>query len=109
MGNIPPLRLGGHSVNLLDNYLVIASSGISYDGWWYHSLENARRGLLANPWKHTKTLGNDYPIHHVSFVYGKDLVLLGGEKGIAGVAERKGRKWGVELFGVDSSEGRLQL
>ena len=82
MGNIPPLRLGGHSVNLLDNYLVIAASGISYDGWWYHSLENARRGLLANPWKHTKTLGNDYPIHHVSFVYGKDLVLLGGEKGI---------------------------
>ena len=84
MGNIPPLSLEGHTVNLLDNYLVIAASGISdnANGWWYHSLENARGGLLANPWKHTKTLGTDFPRHHVSFVYGKDLVLLGGEKDV---------------------------
>ena len=45
-------------------------------------MENARGGLLAHPWKHTKTLGTDFPLHHVSFVYGKDLVLLGGEKNV---------------------------
>ena len=91
MGNIPPLNLGGHSVNLLDNYLVIAATNIDSNGWWYHSLEDARGGLLANPWKHTKTLGNDAPIHHVSFVYGKDLILLGGTKGTQ-VALQNGRE-----------------
>ena len=50
MANIPPLSLGGHSVGLLDNYLVIAASGVTSDGWWYHSLEDPRSGLLANPW-----------------------------------------------------------
>ena len=91
MANIPPLSLGGHSVSLLDNYLVIAASGVTSDGWWYHSLKDPRGGLLANPWKHTKTLGNDAPVHHVSFVYGKDLVLLGGERGTQ-VALQNGRE-----------------
>ena len=91
MGNIPPLSLGGHSVNLLDNYLVIAATSIDSKSWWYHSLKSARAGLLANPWKHTKTLGNDAPIHHVSFVYGKDLILLGGTKGTQ-VALQNGRE-----------------
>ena len=91
MTNIPPLSLGGHSVSLLDNYLVIAASGVTSDGWWYHSLEDPRGGLLANPWKHTKTLGNDAPVNHVSFVYGKDLVLLGGERGTQ-VALQNGRE-----------------
>ena len=86
-----PLNLEGHSVNLLDNYLVIAATGISGEGWWYHSLEDARGGLLANPWKHTKTLGKDAPMHHVSFVYGKDLILLGGTKGTQ-VALQNGRE-----------------
>ena len=91
MANIPPLSLGGHSVSLLDNYLVIAASGVTSDGWWYHSLEDPRGGLLANPWKHTKTLGNDAPVNHVSFVYEKDLVLLGGERGTQ-VALQNGRE-----------------
>ena len=92
MGNIwTPLNLEGHSVNLLDNYLVIAATGISGEGWWYHSLEDARGGLLANPWKHTKTLGQDAPMRHVSFVYGKDLILLGGTKGTQ-VALQNGRE-----------------
>ena len=91
MTNIPPLSLGGHSVSLLDNYLVIAASSVTNDGWWYHSLKDARSGLLANPWKHTKTLGNDAPVRHVSFVYEKDLVLLGGVKGTQ-VALQNGRE-----------------
>ena len=92
MGNIwTPLNLEGHSVNLLDNYLVVAATGISGEGWWYHSLEDARGGLLANPWKHTKTLGKDAPMRHVSFVYGKDLILLGGTKGTQ-VALQNGRE-----------------
>ena len=107
MGNIPPLSLEGHTMNLLDNYLVIAASGISNNanGWWYHSLENARAGLLANPWKHTKTIGNDAPKHHVSFVYGKDLILLGGRKGTQ-VALQNGREengeWNTLRLTLDS-------
>ena len=81
MGNIPPMTLGGHTVNLLDNYLVITESRADTEGWFYQSLSFARTGLLANSWKVTKTLGTDAPTRHVSFVYGKDLVLLGGERG----------------------------
>ena len=79
--NIPPLSLGRHSVNLLDNHLVVASSNISKDSWSYHTLWDARGGLLANPWIHTQTNGNDAPISHISLVHGNDLVLLGGERG----------------------------
>ena len=43
MGNIPPMTLGGHSVNLLDNYLVITESREVNNGWWYSSLSNARQ------------------------------------------------------------------
>ena len=47
MGNIwTPLSLDGHSVNLLDNYLVIAATNIDSNGWWYHSLPDARGGFL---------------------------------------------------------------
>ena len=91
IGNIPPMTLGGHTVNLLDNYLVITESRADPDGWFYQSLSFARTGLLANSWKETKTLGTDAPTRHVSFVYGKDLVLLGGERGTQ-VALQNGRE-----------------
>ena len=88
MGNIPPMTLGGHTVNLLDNYLVITESREVNNGWWYSSLSNARQGLLANSWTESpKTLGNDAPVGHLSFVYGKDLFFLGGEKNTQGVLQ----------------------
>ena len=81
MGKIPPMSLGGHTVNLLDNYLVITESREVKDGWWYRSLSNARQGLLANSWKESpKTLGDDGPVRHLSFVYGKDLFFWEGKK-----------------------------
>ena len=82
MANIPPVpSLKGHSVSVLDNQLVIGASSVATDSWKYLTLRNPRAGLLANPWIETKTLGTDGPVGHLSFVYGKDLVFLGGERG----------------------------
>ena len=80
MANIPPLpSLRGHSVSVLDNQLVIGAFSVTNDSWKYLSLRNPRSGLLANPWIETKTLGTDGPVGHLSFVYRKDLVFIGGE------------------------------
>ena len=81
MTNIPSLTLRGHSVSLLDNQLVIGAFSVTSDSWKYLSLRDPRGGLLANPWTETKTLGANGPVGHLSFVYGKDLVFLGGERG----------------------------
>ena len=35
---------------------------------------------MANSWEHVKTTGDDAPIRHISFVYGNNLVMLGGER-----------------------------
>ena len=48
IGNIPPLTLGGHSVNLLDNYLVIAASNVNEGSWWYHSLRKGFQKKVMN-------------------------------------------------------------
>ena len=94
VANVPKFSLRGHSVNLLDNYLVISSSIHSSGAWWYHSLRAARGGLLANPWEHTNTTGDNAPIGHISFVHGNNLVLLGGERNTKVMIET-----GREVFG----------
>ena len=78
--NIPPLSFTGHSVSLLDNQLIIGALSVTSDSWTYLSLKNPRGGLLANPWTETKTLGTNGPVGHLSFVYRKDLVFLGGKR-----------------------------
>ena len=85
--NIPPLTFIGHSVSLLDNQLIIGASSVASDSWKYLSLRNPRGGLLANPWTETKTLGTNGPVGHLSFVYGKDLIFLGGERGTQAILQ----------------------
>ena len=85
--NIPALTLTGHSVNLLDNQLILGAFGVARDSWKYLSLKDPRNGLLANPWTETKTLGTNGPIGHLSFVYGKDLFYIGGERGTQAVLQ----------------------
>ena len=80
MANMPSLSLNGHSVSLLDNQLVIGAFSVTSDSWKYLSLRDPRSGLLSNPWTETKTFGTNVPVGHLSFVYGKDLVFLGGER-----------------------------
>ena len=80
MTNIPPLNFTGHSVSLLDNQLILGASSVASDSWKYLSLRDPRGGLFANPWTETKTLGTNGPVGHLSFVYGKDLIFLGGER-----------------------------
>ena len=60
--------------------MVIGAFSVTNDSWKYLSLKDPRGGLLANPWTETTTLGKNGPVGHLSFVYGKDLVFLGGER-----------------------------
>ena len=85
--NIPSRTLAGHSVDLLDNQLIIGASSIDSESWKYLSLWKPRDGLLANPWTETKTLGSNGPQGHLSFVYGKDLIFLGGETGTQAILQ----------------------
>ena len=85
--NIPSRTLAGHSVDLLDNQLIIGASSIDSESWKYLSLWKPRDRLLANPWTETKTLGSNGPQGHLSFVYGKDLIFLGGETGTQAILQ----------------------
>lgn len=84
LSNIPKASFDGHSVDLLDNKLILGSLLFtsSEDSWSYFSLEDPRSGLLANKWTHTTTMTKEAPVFHTSFVHGKDLVYLGGKHNI---------------------------
>ena len=84
LNNIPKANFDGHTVNLLDNKLILGAlaSSPSQDSWSYLSLEDPRGGLLANKWTHITTMTQESPRHHTSFVHGKDLVFLGGKDNI---------------------------
>ena len=48
---IPELNMVGHSVNLLDNLLILGASNIiSANNWWFRSLNDPRAGLRSNRW-----------------------------------------------------------
>ena len=71
----------GHSVNLLDNQLVLA--GYKEEGgiWKSITLEDARGGLLSSRISVTSSqLGGAAPRHHSAFTHGNTLYLLGGEQ-----------------------------
>ena len=84
LNNIPQASFEGHTVNLLDNKLILGALFYteSQDSWSYLSLEDPRSGLLANRWTHTTTMTQEAPGFHTSFVHDKDLVYLGGKHNI---------------------------
>ena len=84
LNNIPQASFEGHTVNLLDNKLILGALlyTASHDSWSYLSLEDPRSGLLANKWTHTTTMTQEAPGFHTSFVHDKDLVYLGGKHNI---------------------------
>ena len=48
---IPELNMVGHSVNLLDNLLILGASNIiDANNWWFRSLNDPRAGLRSNRW-----------------------------------------------------------
>ena len=81
LNNIPQASFDGHTVNLLDNKLILGPLlyTASQDSWSYLSLENPRSGLLADKWTHTTTMAQEVPGFHTSFVHDKDLIYLGGK------------------------------
>ena len=84
LNNIPRASFDGHTVNLLDNKLILGALlyTTSQDSWSYLSLEDPRSGLLANKWTHTTTMTQEAPGFHTSFVHDKDLIYLGGRHNI---------------------------
>ena len=75
------LSAKGHSVNLLDNQLVLVGYKEECGSWKSISLEDARGGLLSSRLSVScSELGKVAPRHHTTFVHGHSLYLLGGEQ-----------------------------
>ena len=71
----------GKSVNLLDNQLVLAGYEVEGGSWKSIALEDPRGGLLSSRLSVSSSdLGEAAPRHHITFVHGHSLYLLGGEQ-----------------------------
>ena len=78
--NIPPHFSTRQSVNVFGNHLVIAGYSV-WDGTWnYISLEDPRSSLLSNQWTVSTSVQKHAPQSHVSFTYGRSLILVGGSQ-----------------------------
>ena len=77
---IPNMDMSGHSIDLLDNHLILAATAIENDNnWKYLSLRNPRAGLLTNKWTETLVGGQNAPKNHITFTYDKNLLYFGGD------------------------------
>ena len=75
------LSASGHSVNLLDNQLVLSGYQEDCGSWQSVALEDPRGGLLSS--RRTVTcsqLGEEAPQYHSTFVHGNSLYILGGQQ-----------------------------
>ena len=77
---IPKLDMVGHSLNLLDNQLIMGPFfTVNEKTWWYLSLKNPRAGLLTNRWTSTLVEGLNAPGNHITFPFDKSLLYFGGD------------------------------
>ena len=80
LSSIPNKNMVGHSVNLLDNELILGATTVDKEkSWRFMSLNNPRAGLLTNQWSQTKIVGLQAPRKHATLTFGKSLVYLGGD------------------------------
>ena len=80
LSGIPNKEMRGHSLDLLDNELILGATAVgSETNWRFMSLNNPRAGLLTNQWTQTKIVGLQAPRNHVTFSFGKSLVYFGGD------------------------------
>ena len=71
----------GHSFSLVDNQLVVVGSEDEGGSWKWITLEDPRGGLLSSRLSLSSSeLGEATPRHHITFVHGHSLYLLGGEQ-----------------------------
>ena len=72
----------GHSVNLVDDQLILVGQEPEGRSWKYITLHDPRGGLLASKMSISGTmLGGSAPTHHSSFSRGASLYLLRGSQG----------------------------
>ena len=82
LSTIPDMTMEGHSIDLLDNKLILGATAVEAGGdkkWKFMSLDNPRAGLLSNKWTQTKIVGQQAPRNHVTFSFGKSLFYFGGD------------------------------
>ena len=80
LSSIPNKNMRGHSIDLLDNELILGATTVgSSKNWRFMSLHDPRAGLLTNQWTQTKIVGLQAPRNHVTFSFGKSLVYFGGD------------------------------
>ena len=90
----------GHSVNLLNNQLILSTTNIGDDNKGkFRSLENPRAGLRGNIWTSTKIDNQLAPKNHVTFVSGNSLFFFGGDSKTQSELGNDG-KWTILQFTV---------
>ena len=80
LNTIPDKEMSGHSINLLDNKLILGATAIEDENnWWYLRLNNPRAGLLNDRWTPTLVEGQNAPKNHITFTFDKNLLYFGGD------------------------------
>ena len=79
--NVPIQQLDGHTLDVLDNALIVGAFSITNNSWNYIQHTDPRGSLEANLWTESTAVGTSAPVRHLGLVFGKDLVFLGGERG----------------------------
>ena len=85
--NLPVEGMVGHTINLLDDQLVIGANTVVREKngtilgkkWTYLGLNDPRSGLLTNKWTGIHVVGQPAPRNHVSLVSGSILFYFGGD------------------------------
>ena len=78
--NIPSnMTLDCHTLNLIDDKIVLGPVNIEKQSWMQFSLAGVRGGgILANDWIGKKVVTRKVPRCHISTVHGNDLLYIGG-------------------------------
>ena len=65
-------------MTMFKGFLVVAGYQYDDETWTYSILKDPRGSLLAANWTTISTQGDVAPNHHVSYTFGRSMVLLGG-------------------------------
>ena len=78
--NTPPFDATGHTLDLVDNQLIMVGYVIDAASWKVMTLDDPRGGLLANQWSSTSSYGIENSRYHTSYVRDNALALIGGDQ-----------------------------
>ena len=78
--NTPPFGATGHTLDLVDNQLIMVGYVIDAASWKVMTLDDPRGGLLANQWSSTSSHGIENSRYHTSYVRDNALALVGRDQ-----------------------------